>query len=73
MITLKEIRVTGLSMFRNLRIVPIEKNPAFFRIDEMVTDTEYISWNTTFSTPENALAHIADLARAKANSDREKD
>jgi len=70
MAKLKEVRVSGLKAFNTLRIVPVEAaDKEIYRIDEMATDVEYITWNETFSTPESALFFIAELAKAKGDFD----
>jgi len=70
MAKLKEVRVTGLKAFNTLRIVPVGRAAnETYRIDEMITDTEYVTWNETFFTPESALSFIAGLAEAKRRFD----
>lgn len=69
MAELKEIRVTGLRMFKTLTIRPIKRSsPVYYQINEMVTDREYITWDEVFATPESALFYIAKLAKVKRES-----
>jgi hypothetical protein len=55
-----EVRITGLEMFGDLRVVPIKHSkPLAYQIDELVTpDGMYITWDHIFTTPESALKYI---------------